>query len=275
MKTQQSTLNWRSLVTNRRYLLISMIGWVVSSAIIFSGLIPQINKNLELNEEIQQQQKKLDILASKLVSLREINTEQVYQNRDAVNQLLPSRKPLLELLSGLSQVATQNGIRFIDFKLTPGEIASESTQFLNEVKSKKKRQIAVQDSIFDTLDVQLEIEGTFRDVQQFFLAVEQMAPATTIASLALNIKGQEMIEADQLVQAQLVLKSHYFTQTIAAAIDSPLPTIGALEQQTLNQVSGYFFPVVDIQQQIISGGVEDLFGITPADLEKSGFEITN
>lgn len=273
MKPQQTNLNWRSLIINRRYLLIALGSGLMSFLILFSGIVPQVRVIFDLNRELKQEQRKLEILESKLISLKSISTEQIYQNRDAVNQLLPSKKPLLELLAGLNQIATSNDVNFVDFKLNPGEIASESAQFLNEVKAKRRATTRTEN--FDTLDVQLEVRGTFNDMQQFFSEVEQMAPLTTIGSLSLNIQGQEVIQPSEQVQAQLVLKAHYFTQTILAAIESPLPNIGAWEREALSQIQGYFYPALELQQKIVSDNVEDLFGLSQTELEANGLTINN
>ncbi len=136
---KKSEINFKSLIINRRYLLFSMAIALVSLIVIFSGITSQINNIFDLRREIKVGQEKVAVLRQKTIDLENIEAREAYKSQDLVNKILPSKKPLLELLTSLNTVASQNNVIFVDLSLSPGKIASESAEFLGEAKSSSQR----------------------------------------------------------------------------------------------------------------------------------------
>lgn len=275
MKIEKSDLNLKSILTNRPYLIWSILSGIVLILIVFVGLIPQAQQIMDLRDEMQLAERQLSTLRTKASDLENIEARQAYQTKDSVNQILPSYKPLLELLAGLNSVALQNRVSFTDFSLSPGEISSASASFLNTVAAdirQRSKSGRTASQGYESMPVELEIEGQFQDVQQFFLDVEKSAPLMTITSLSLNIKGEEMIKPTDKVQAELVLQNYYYTQSVSAALEKPLPLVGAAEERVIQEIENYSYPSASVQEQIISGGFEDIFGLSRADVELSPTE---
>lgn len=270
MEKKKPEINFKSLTTNRRYLLFSGLSALVALLVTFSGIAPQINSLFDLRREIEAGQEKTAILRQKTIDLENIDAQEAFNSLASVDKILPSKKPLLELLTSLNVVAGKNNIVFMDMSLSPGKIASESAEFLGVAKKtskKKKAQPQKKNDGYDTLIVELEIAGLFSDVQQFFLDVERVAPLTTITSLSIDIKSDNIIKPSDEVQAELVLSSYYFTQSITANVSSSLPDIGRKEQAIIAEIKGYLFPTFNVQKQIRGGGLEDLFGLNLEDVE--------
>lgn len=269
MKLESSNLNWRSIFTNRRFLVWSVVSGLILVVTVFSGVIPQLQTVLKLNDELQVAQKQVQTLRTKASDLENIEARESYQERGLVNQILPSRKPLLELLAGLNSVATKNRVVFTDFSLSPGEISSASAVFLEEAAGRRSGRTGVgSNTRYETMPLELEIEGQFADVQQFFLDLEQMAPLVTITSLSLNIRGDEgMVQPDDSVQAELLVLSYYFTQSVEAALEKPLPLVGRAQKRVVAEIKNYTYPSVATQERIISGGFEDIFGLEQQQLD--------
>ena len=270
MKKKQE-INIRSLVINRRYLIFSGIGILVVLMVVFLGIIPQVNNLLDMRREIDSGQERLSILRQKTIDLENIEAREAYDSLESVNRLLPSKKPLLELLTALDLVSGKNNVTFVDLSLSPGKIASESAEFLDVAKTtsrRKKVQSPTGDG-YDSLVVELEIFGLFNNVQQFFLDIEKVAPLTTITSLSLDIKSDNIIRPSDEVQAEVVLGSYYFTQSVAAGLGSSLPNIGNKEQEIIEEIKNYFYPTINVQKQIEGGGLEDLFGLSLREIEEN------
>jgi hypothetical protein len=264
-------INIQSLVTNRRYLIFSGVSILVALMVVFSGIIPQINSLLDLRQDINQGQEKLILLRQKTTDLENIEAREAYDSLESVDRILPSKKPLLELLTALNLVAGKNDVIFVDMSLSPGKIASESAEFLDVAKTSAKRkkvQPATGDG-YDSLVVELEIFGLFSDVQRFFLDIEKVAPLTTITSLSLDIKSDDIIRPSDEVQAEVVLGSYYFTQSVAASLGSSLPNIGSKEREIIAEIKNYLYPTLNIQEQIKGGGLDDLFGLSLREIEEN------
>ena len=119
--------------------------------------------------------------------------------------------------------------------------------------------------------MELEIFGLFDNVQKFFLDIEKVAPLTTITSLSLDIKSDDIISPSDEVQAEVVLGSYYFTQSVTANVSSSLPSIGSKEREIIAEIKDYLYPSVNVQKQIEGGGLEDLFGLSLQEIGEEQF----
>jgi len=266
----KSEMNFKSLVANRRYLLLTGVSALVGLLVVFYGIIPQINSLFDLRREIYAGQEKINILRQKTIDLENIEARAAYDSLELVDKILPSKKPLLELLTSLDVIANKNNVVFVDLSLSPGKISSESAEFLGEAKTsskRKKTQPKTNPDGYDSLVVEVEIFGLFSDVQNFFQDIEKVAPLTTITSLSLDIKSEDIISPSDEVQAELVLSSYFFTQSVEANLSSSLPNIGSKEREIIAEIKNYSFPTLNVQRQIEGGGLEDLFGLNLQDFK--------
>lgn len=273
MKPKKPEINIQSLVTNRRYLVLTGVSALLALIVVFSGIIPQINSLFDLRDEIESGREKVSVLRQKTTDLENIEAREAFNSLESVDRILPSRKPLLELLSALNIVAGKNDVVFIDLSLSPGKIASESAEFLDVAKTKtgRKKVQSISGDGYDTLVVELEIFGLFANVQKFFLDIEKVAPLTTITSLSLDIKSDDIISPADEVQAEVVLGSYYFTQSVSSKVSSALPNIGSKEREIIAEIKDYLYPAVNVQNQIKGGGLEDLFGLSLQEIESGQF----
>jgi hypothetical protein len=267
---EKSEINFKSLVANRRYLLLTGASALIAMLLVFNGIIPQVNSLFDLRREIYAGQEKINILRQKTTDLENIEAREAYDSLELVDQILPSKKPLLELLTSLDVVAGRNNVVFVDLSLSPGKISSESAEFLGVAKSssrRKKTTTKENPDGYDSLVVEAEVFGLFSDVQDFFQDIEAVAPLTTITSLSLNIKSSDIISPSDEVQAEVVLSTYFFTQSVEASLGSSLPSIGSKEREIIAEIKDYSFPTFNVQQQIEGGGLEDLFGLNLQDFE--------
>lgn len=238
----------KSLVVS---LLVVLIGFVLVSLVV----IPQFQEALDLYGDLEKEKPKLEKLESKLVELQNIEVSPEFAQVETVEKALPSKKPLLELMVGLSSVSQETSTIVTNFELSPGIVATDSTQ----VETKGQ-------SDYDQLSLDLTIQGTFIQIQDFLLKVEEVFPFTTIVSMEignqLNTNSSTFSTSENSTfEAELTTETYFFTQPIEATIGSPLPKIAARELDVLNFLASFKPSDLQDQTEIRGGGLEDLFQI--------------
>jgi hypothetical protein len=253
--------NWRLFVRNRQFLLYSIGISLLSIIIVWQAAIPLVNSMLAVNSELSKQRIMVAQLGQKAARLRELQSQDIVVSQDLVNAVLPSKKPVLELLTGLNLVAGRAGVSFRDFTVSPGQIASTSAETSAQAQT---RRTTKDSGPYDALLVELTAEGSFDQIQTFLGEVELLAPFTTVTDLSLNIRRSRsgIVDADDFVSAEMMLSTNYYTQSLKAALTSPLPVITTKHEDVLSQLESFTFPSSQQQQQVVDQGVFDLFGIS-------------
>ncbi|MBP7740728.1 hypothetical protein KA089_00925 [Candidatus Woesebacteria bacterium] len=257
-------ININMILTNRKQMVFSVaIGFAIVG-ILFFAIIPQFQQFLSLRAELEKETPKLTKLKQKLIELENIQFTPEFAQSSIVNSALPSKKPLLELLTSLNTIATSNSIQIENFDLNPGIIASDTA----ELQAYYARQQSTKDGV-DTLEVSMNAIGTFDNVQSFLIDLEKISPFTTINTLKLNSRrrGDDFDEQEQDMQAILTTKSHFFTQSVSAAIEAPLPELSSKELDVLKELANFSSSDLPEQLKIQGGGLEDLFGVDPIQFE--------
>ena len=253
--TQKKQFNYKIIWITRRKLVYSVGLIALAIILLVFAFYPQVTESIALRNKYKKELPTLEKLQAKLSDLQTIDSTTEYAQADVVRAALPSKKPLLEFLTSLNSIAVANTITVKDFALSPGAIATDSAEAAD---SKKKSKTA--ESV-DTLDLEIEIVGTFDQLQQFLLDIEKISPFTTITQLSLG-KGTSAADrsTDRKIGAKLSTSTYFFTQSIKATVDAPLPKLTATDRNVLAALSD--FQNYDLPEQTeILGGVDDPFGI--------------
>ena len=255
--------NYRTFLINRRPLAAAIGLAVVSACLVMFAIIPQFQETLDLNSQLSSEKPKLERLQRKLVELDNIQFSPEFSQRSIVDGALPSKKPLLELLTSLHTISEADNVSIDEFSLNPGLVATSEAEIVADAKSKTNA------SGVDTIDVEMSVTGTFENVGNFLINLEKISPFTTITQLGLSSRnsGDDFNEQASDMQAKITIQSYFFTQSVAASIEAPLPTLNALEQNVLTELAD--FSQVDLPEQleVTGGGLQDLFGVDPLDFE--------
>lgn len=251
--------NARIFLVNRKSLGIAIGLFVVSAALLVFAIIPQFQETLALNSELEKEKPRLENLQQKLVELENVQFDPDFLQKEVVEAALPSKKPLLELLTSLNTIAVDNGVSITEFSLNPGLIASDAAE-LNNQQARK-----IQSEGVDTLKVEMIVSGTFDSVGDFLIDLEKISPFTTVTQLGLTSRnrGDDFGAQASDMQAKITSESYFFTQSVSAAVEAPLPSLSSREQEVLQELTA--FSQVDLPEQleITGGGLEDLFGVDP------------
>ena len=253
-----SALNLTVLMGTRKNLVMA-VAFGVTGIILLSLAYSQLTTALASDTKLVSEQQKIDQLNKKAQELEQLKFSPEFAQADVINKVLPSHKPLLELLNNLNSVAGETSVSITEFEINPGEIATDSTQIAQQAAAKK------QPTDYDRLDLKLTIIGELDQIRRFMDLIERVSPLTTITNLTVDRK----VEGGQLTnttRADLALSTYFYTKSIASTLSSPLPEISAREREIFQAILSFTPAELESQTEIISGDNEDLFGINGLDV---------
>ncbi len=257
MLEQVDQSDLRIFWVTRKSLVFALALAMVGAVLIFSVTIPQIQVTRKLYADLEKEKPVLEKLESKLAQLEAIVTSPEYAQVEIINEALPSKKPLLEYLMGLSQVSQATNVVITNFETSPGLVATDAAELEKIQKSSAD---------VEAMKLELELEGDWAEIQAFMLKVEEIAPFTTITKMDIgNSLTSETVDEIETFQASLSTETYFFTKTIQSKVDSPLPVISDQETQVLYLLAQFVPTELPNQTEIRGGGLEDLFQLRPDD----------
>ncbi|MDQ3008479.1 MAG: hypothetical protein M3Q81_02690, partial [bacterium] len=212
---------------------------------------------------------KLESLRMKALELEDVTSPQTSGQINRVNLILPSRKPLLELLGSLNAAAASNRVSFQGIELSPGSIATEAatTQVPSGRTSGRTQQPSA--AVVESMKIELSLSGELANISQFIESIENTAPLTTVTKLSLANKGSENRASQEgIFTASLAVETYFYTRTVSSAIETALPKLTSQDQGILRELEGFALPEPVTQAQIMGGGLGDLFGVSQPELEE-------
>ncbi|MEX0896390.1 MAG: GspMb/PilO family protein [Patescibacteria group bacterium] len=257
----------RIIIATRQQLLLAMGIVIGIAALIFAVMIPQGREAWAEYQQIEQERPRLESYQNKVVQLDNIPFTPEYAQIEIIEEALPSRNPLLELLVSLNSVSADTDVVVVSYDLSPGLVATDSTQLQQSSRS----------TGYDSLQLNLSVQGTFNELQDFLRRVEEVAPFSTITSLQLSNQitsetGAALDAQDQEFSAELITETYYFTRPITVTYESPLPVITDQDRTVLNALASFVPTELPVQNQIQGGGLEDLFQLRENQDQLNPFE---
>lgn len=260
-----SSFNLSTLMKTRTN-AVSAVALALVTCILLFLTYGQLTSTLAVNRNLAVEQQKITQLNRKAQELEQLKFSPEFTQAEQINRVLPSHKPLLELLNNLNAVAGETRVAITEFEINPGEIATDSTQAVSDqVASRKKN------TDYDQLDLKLTIVGQLGQVRQFMDLIERVTPLTTITSLTVDQKTGVVGTSDSATRADLSLSTYYYTKSISSTLSSTLPEISAQERQVFQAILDFTPTQVEKQTGIIGGTNQDLFdinGLSVTDLEQ-------
>jgi len=280
-------INWKDLQKvdfgylffQRRYFLVALLALGVTGIMLLLVIFVQVPGLFSANDQRQEEKRTLLQLQQKINALQDLETFQSSDIRQKIDLALPSEKPLLELLSGVSAAAQGTQVSLAKVETNPGKIstASASLQSFGSTDISGLSPIgptvgtpglpSVKVAGVDTLQIQLTVVGTLPQINAFVDRVEHFAPITDITQIQLETLVGPGIPPG-MYTAKLLLTSFYFSQTLRIGVDNPLPEVKSQEQLFLDNLNSFTFPQqTQSQNGIQGGGSIDLFGVVPVKAE--------
>lgn len=257
-------INTRYWLSTRRFALLSAALGLFGIGLVALIIVPEINNLISVQQDLTRQLEDNEKLNRKYLQLEQLPQSNIEVQMDMVNQVLPSHKPLLELLSAISETARNNQVGYSELSLNPGEVATEGATLSQDAGRTTRTTRPGDQAGVDHLDVQLTVSGTLNDLNRFMNAIEQVAPLTTVMQISLAETKQEDADTASF-DASLELRSYYFTRNIQAAVAAPIPDVETLRADILGQLGDYRLPTILDRSEIRGGGLDDLFGVEDFD----------
>ncbi len=251
--------NWRLFWNTRKELILGILFIVLSLMILLIGILQQISPISADLKELKEKQAEMNKFNEKAEQLKQLAVDPNFNQSSSIDKVLPSHKPLLEILSNLNSVARSSEVVIKNFSLNPGEIATDTTKVKKTTTNQK----------YDYLDLDFTVSGQLWRIQNFLTLIEQVTPISTVTSISINRNIDE--DKDAQAQADLVLRTFFFTQPIKTTITSPLPIIAATDRKIIDSINELVPNSLEQQKDVISGDRGDLFGLqnqTIDELEK-------
>ncbi len=249
MFSKQKDFNWKLFWNTRKELVLGILFLTLSFLIVLVGIVQQIKPIQKDLGQLKTKQAELDKFAAKAEQLKDLALDPNFKQSSAIDQVLPSHKPLLEILSNLNSVAYEAEVIIKNFSLNPGEIATDTTKVKKTSQNQK----------YDYLDLDFSVSGALWKIQKFLTLIEQMTPISTITEIAINRNIDE--DKNAQAQADLVLRTFFFTQPIKTTIASPLPNVTQVDQQIIAEINRLIPNNLTPQKEIVTGNRGNLFGL--------------
>ena len=263
MIENKKEFNYRLFWNTRKELVLAILLFVISAMMLFIGILQQISPIQKDLAKLKTRQAELEKFSEKSNQLQQLAVDPNFSQASSIDSVLPSHKPLLEILSNLNIVANDSEVVIKNFSLNPGEIASDTTKLKKSSNEQK----------YDYLDLDFSVSGQLYKVQDFINLIEQVTPISTITSISMSRNIDE--SKDALAQADLVLRTFYFTQPIKTTITSPLPEISNAEKQIINNLNDLMINKIDEQNNVITGDRGNLFGLQNQSVEELEQQLIN
>lgn len=261
MIENKKEINWKLFWNTRKEMVLAILFFILSLMILFIGIIKQIEPVQKDLSQLKEKEAELTKFAEKAEQLKQLAIDPKFNQESDIDKVLPSHKPLLEILNNLNSIANNSQVIIKNFTLNPGEIATDTTKVKKSTNNQK----------YDYLDLDFSVSGPLWRIQNFLSLIEQVTPISTIT----NISISRNIDEDKNAQAQadLVLRTFYFTQPIKTTITSPLPDIAQADRQILNSVNELMSNDLEQQDNVIKGDRGNLFGLQNQTVEQLEKEL--
>lgn len=180
-------------------------------------------------EENKAQEEKILNLKKKSEKLISLDEQELISKVEKVEQILPSKQPLIALISQISALSQEEGVKFTGLELDPQKLKNQINVVSQDQKEEEKT---------ESLPLLIKINGETAKVFSFIRRLDEIPPLMKIESFSLETGGEKMIE--------LTIRIFYqeLPQTLGK-IDAPLPELNEKAQEILNNFSEFkIFPAL-------------------------------
>jgi Tfp pilus assembly protein PilO len=173
--------------------LLGMIGLlIVLLIVVFGPVLSLLNERLSSNRQLNVEFSKL---AAKIETLEGIDEDLTTQRVNKMEEVFPSTKPVVKLLSALNQLSSNNNLSFGGVTLRPGSLSEKNT---------------AKESPLADLQFSFEVSGSFDSISIFLTSLEKVAPLMKIDNVGLAIKSKPLVEREAtLVTANISVSAYY------------------------------------------------------------------
>lgn len=219
---------------------------LVVGAVIFISMfviaIPTIRQASQLRQDLHSEQDKLAIVTTKLARLNDMNEAELDSQLFEAELALPSKKPVFETLTSLSNQASESGIILGDYDFSPGQVATESAA---EPSGQNENVSLDKPGVLANMPLSLSLSGSSEGITKFLGVLSQSAPLIDVVKLSLatgtsseefQTQESELIAPGASANIEISVLYALPPQDIGR-ISDPLPEITPDQLSALNVIS--------------------------------------
>ncbi len=186
-------------------------------------LKPILGKTLSLSKENKDNAKMVAKLVEKSEKLKAVDQAEIESKVLAVENVFPSRKPVLNLLASLEQLSLDEQVGFAGIELKPGQIDEK-------VKSKVQN-----------FDISFSVEGKLNNISSFINKLEKTSPLMRINKMDLNMISESSLSSN--LKIVLLVKVFYqLPPDDVGKLDAPFPILTQDEVNIIERISAFKSP---------------------------------
>ena len=233
------------LFRERKYLITSIVSLVMILGLSFFVMKPRIEAMLSLQSSMAKKQKELSALENKIDFLNNFKSQDYQQLKNQINAILPSAKPFLTSLYALEQLSSEHEITLVGLVSSPGKIASNEGELQKEAMGGN--------SDLKRLQLELQLVGTAKNIQQFIDKVPTIVPAIDVRGVSFGesekrrapVKlGENTLEElgateSATYQAKLEIDVLYAPLVVTLSANQQLPVLSKEEQDFAKTLLSY------------------------------------
>lgn len=206
---------------NQKLYLIAALGLVLV-IVVFGPVLGRLKERLATARQLKTEAAKL---TEKRETLTGIDELQVSTRVEKMEEVFPSQKPVVQLLSSLSHLSAAHNLSFGGVTLKPGS--------LSEVTNSKE---SLQDLQFG-----FQVGGSFEDISLFLKDLENTAPLMKIDKVSLAIKSNPLFERTQTLVTADIAVSAYFQPPPKSlgSITAPVKLLSRQDESILNRLFNF------------------------------------
>lgn len=188
--------------------------------------LPKIKTIVELKGGLGKEEAKLSRLTEKSALLEGLDEYELGKRVAMVEEALPSKKAVAEILAALSFVAEESNASLVGFDISPGKLFPET---------------------FEEIIFKATFEGPRDEIEKILRRVNQVLPVTRV--IGFNIKE---------TKTTLEIESYFSPLPKSLGkIDTPLPKISKEEEGVYRKIAQ--FESFEKRLPVVPTGKEDLF----------------
>jgi len=213
---------------------------VVLLVVVFGPVLAKVKGRLEMRKKFSSQFSQLD---EKVNILTGIDQNLIKQRVERMERVFPSKKPVVELLASLSQLAADHGLSFGGVTLRPGVLTEEGGSDLEDLR-------------FGFL-----VGGDYISISQFLKDLENVAPLMKIDGVGLTIKTNPLFKREVVsVAAEINVSAFYQPppETLGP-VSTPVSLLTKRQEEILNKLLS--FRTFEVILPVAPTGKVDLFAV--------------
>lgn len=223
-----------SLVNDKRVVLLVLLG-VVLSWVVFGPVVSKLRSRVADKKKLIRELSKLE---EKLLALEGIDEILIEERVKKMEEVFPSKKPVVALMGSLSNLSGEHGLSFGGVTLRPGILGEEVS---TDKKKKSKKVSSVFPKELKDMKFGFQVAGDFSKVVEFMNDLENLAPLMKIEEVGLTVKSSPYLEGSNIsVVADIEVASYYqLPPASLGSISAPVKLIDREDEAYLNRLFNF------------------------------------